>query len=1276
MRKYKKIVTTALLVLIAQTMLLGQGIQKKVVLNWNGVQSIEGINYEPLKALCADGLINNAAKNYTPEYFEKFRLPASAGSCDILITHTEWEPVTVDQLDSLTYKLQPDETLSPVVENGTERGINMAMLTIVPVVVNPEGGIMRLKSFVIDIVYIPVKTNEATFKSTSYATHSVLAQGNWYKIQLDQTGIYKITYAEIQAMGVNMATINPNTIRLFGNGGGLLPEANSVSRYDDLTENSINVVTANAGVFAPGDYILFYGTAPDKITYNKITRRFEHTLNIYSDFTYYFLNFDGGTGLRIGDQEQPALAPTYTCTSFTDGVFYEKDKLNFISSGKDWFGERMDAGSPVFELPEFTFPNVSSGKLASIRYQVAARSENITGFTVNVNGVPVGYPSFGTFGNYNYAIDRTESKDISIGTEKVKVAFQYNGGGTSLGWLDWVELNVPRNLKFTGGQMAFADPLSVSPGSVTDFQLQASSTKVNVWEVTNPVNVKHVTTVLQGDVSSFVLKTDSLRQFVAWDNTKFLTVKFTEKVINQDLHGIASTDMLIVTNKDFLDQANRLAEHHRSFDGLKVTVVTNEQIYNEFSSGSPDIAAIRDFSRMLYQRPAVGNKLRYLLLFGDGSYDYKDRVPNNTNRVPTFETKESLNTVYSYASDDFYGILDNNEGNDANGLIDIGIGRFPVNTAEEAKTAVDKCIFYAVNSSASMGDWRNKLCFVADDGNSNTHFRQVEKQLCPLVEGIAPVYNVNKIYLDAFKQVSTPAGQRCPDANTAIKTNVENGVLIMNYTGHGGETSWAEEGILTIRDINAWTNFKNMPVFMTATCEFSRYDDPMRESAGELVFLNPVGGGIALFTTTRLANSGTNIGLTLYFYDTLFSKHNGEYPRFGEVIAYAKNKMGGNEAALVRNFCLLGDPALRMAYPKNNVITTSINGFDPSLQVDTISAMKPVEIKGIVADANGVKLSGFNGTLDVKVFDKARTLLTLGPESEPSDYPDTYTVQDNYIYQGRASVTNGDFKVSFIVPRDIDYSYGSGKISYYAHDGVTDANGFSKQFIIGGSGNENTDNEGPQISLFMNEPYFKDGGNTGDSPLLIAQLSDKSGINTISNAIGHDIVATIDGDNSSPIVLNSYYSADLDSYQSGVVNYKFAQLAEGLHTLKLKAWDVFNNSSEATITFKVTKNIQISITSMNVYPNPFRDGVNVEFETNLFDTPVDAYLEVFNINGSLISSTSSQKLLSQGYKAGILFWDGRSASGNAVSPGVYLISVRAGNGKSDTVKAARLVKVK
>jgi hypothetical protein len=1150
----------------------------------------------------------------------------------------------------------------------------MAFLTLVPVVLNPDGGIMRLKTFTLDVVYVPATENGKSVKSTSYATHSVLSQGKWYKIQLNKTGIYKLTYADIQAMGVDMANVTPENIRLFGNGGGLLPEMNSVFRYDDLTENAIQVVTANAGVFAQGDYILFYGTSPHRITYNRLMHKFEHVQNIYSEFTYYFLNFDGGAGLRIENQQLSPLTPTYTSTSFTEGVFYEKDILNLINSGKDWVGERMDVNSPVFELPEFTFPNLINSKQSWIRFRVTSRASASTGYEIKINGNEVASPQCGSYSEYVFATDKIDSRSFYPDSEKLKVSFRYNGTGTATGWLDWVELNVTRDMKFTGGQMPFADPVSVMNGAVTEFQLQASSTNTTIWEVTNPVKVAKIQAELQGSLSRFVLETDSLRQFVAWDNTSFLSATFAGIVPNQDLHGIEAADMLIVTHSDYLEQANRLASHHRSADGMKVVVATNEQVYNEFSSGSPDIVAIRDFARLLYHRSDAGSKLKYLLLFGDGSFDYKDRIAGNNNQVPTFQRKESLDVVKSWSSDDFFGMLDAAEGYDAAGLIDLGIGRFPVSNAEQARMAVDKCIFYSSNSTASLGDWRNKIALVADDGDHNIHFRQADKSLAVLFDQKGPVYNVNKIYTDAFRQISTPTGERCPEINAAINSSVETGVLVMNYTGHGGEMGWATESILTIRDIEAWTNYSNMPLFITATCEFSRYDNPLKVSAGEYVFLNPYGGGIALFTTTRLASPDPNLRLNWYIYDTLLSMHEGEYPRFGDAITYAKNKFSGGDVTYIRNFVLLGDPALRLAYPQYKVVTTAINGREPGSDPDTIAAMTAVQIKGIITDMADNLLNAFNGVVDVKVYDKARSLSTLG--SDPDDWPEAFSVQDNYIYQGRATVTNGNFSVEFIVPRDIDYSYGLGKISYYAHSADSDATGFCKQLIIGGSGSESSDSSGPAISLFINDYSFTDGGLTGDTPLLIAKLSDESGINTMSNGIGHDIVATLDGDNSSSVVLNGYYNSDLDNYRSGEVRYKFPQLAEGKHTLTLKAWDVFNNSSEAVITFVVAKNMQITITSLHVYPNPFKDEIKVDFNINLFDTPVEAYLEIFDINGSLVNSTASELFLSQEYSAGTLTWNGRTASGAPVVPGIYLISIRASNGNSSTVKASRVVKVK
>jgi hypothetical protein len=462
---------------------------------------------------------------------------------------------------------------------------------------------------------------------------------------------------------------------------------------------------------------------------------------------------------------------------------------------------------------------------------------------------------------------------------------------------------------------------------------------------------------------------------------------------------------------------------------------------------------------------------------------------------------------------------------------------------------------------------------------------------------------------------------------------------------------------------------------MTATCEFSRYDDPVRVSAGEYVFLNPVGGGVALFTTSRLANAGANIGLTLYFYDSLFSKSEGAYPCFGDVISYAKNQFSGNEALLIKNFVLLGDPALKLLYPRYNVVTTSINGIPTSASADTIRAMSLANIQGIITDDFGNRLDNYNGVVDIKIFDKQRNLLTLGNDND--SYVRSYKVQKNIIYQGKVSVENGTFNAEFIVPRDIDYSYGFGKISYYAYttEGFPDANGYYDQIIIGGSGIAGNDNIGPEIQLFMDDINFENGSITGENPLFIAKLTDESGINTLGNGIGHDIVATLDSNASSAIVLNNSYESDIDSYRSGTINYRYTGLSEGRHSIHLKAWDVFNNSSEATIEFEVV-DMKLSIKKITTYPNPFTSEVYAQVETNAYNTSLRLTMEVFDMNGALVRRDNSKLIVTDVFNAGTYTWDGKNNSGATVKPGIYLLSFRLSDGNTETAKASRLVKVR
>ena len=541
---------------------------------------------------------------------------------------------------------------------------------------------------------------------------------------------------------------------------------------------------------------------------------------------------------------------------------------------------------------------------------------------------------------------------------------------------------------------------------------------------------------------------------------------------------------------------------------------------------------------MLYDRASSENEIpRYLLLFGDGSYDNKSNDINNTNFILTYQSENSINPAYSFVTDDFFGLLDDNEGG-ATGLLDVGIGRFPVKSVEEAQSMIDKVLNYTnVNT---MGDWRNSLCFIADDEDNNIHMKNANA-LTTLIDTTYPEYIIEKIFLDAYPQISTPNGERYPEVNTAINNKINKGTLIINYIGHGNELKLAHENILGINDIASWENMDKLPLFITATCEFSRFDDIGRNSSGEItqptsagehILLNQNGGGIALLSTTRLVYSDLNFILNQNFYKYVFQRDKNY--RLGDVLRLTKIISGASHNK--RNFTLLGDPALQLAYPKNIIITDSINGKNISVNIDTLKALSQVKISGYIEASNGIRLNDFNGTISPVVFDKVTTLSTLSNDGTPKM---NFDVQNNILYKGKASVTNGNFSFTFIIPKDISYNLGFGKISYYAHNNNYDAHGYCKNILIGGSADSLiTDNRGPSINLYMNNKNFVFGGITDENPILLAFVKDGYGINTVGSGIGHDITAILDNNPSNLIVLNDYYESDINSYRSGKIEYQ------------------------------------------------------------------------------------------------------------------------------------------
>jgi hypothetical protein len=1136
-----------------------------------------------------------------------------------------------------------------------------ALVHFIPLRLNPSTGLPeKLASCSIVISTLMNKDSQRS-ATRVYANHSVLATGNLYKIGVRQTGICRITYADLKSMGINPSLIDPRNLRVYGNGGGMLSENNSDPRQDDLSENAIEVFGESDGSFDEGDYILFYAKGPLVWNYNSVNLRFEHTTHLYSDMACYFITADHGPGRRIVPGPNTSLATTDIVNQFDDYDLHEKDLVNLIMSGRQWLGESFDIQTSY--TFNFNFPNIISGSDINIHTGFAARSLETSSFTLSAAGsswgVPVEYIT--NDANTAYAKGASNTKIVSAAGSALDVSVRYNKPlSSALGWLDYLEINVRRALTFSGGHMLFRDSRSAQPGHIAQFVLSNVSQAVKVWDVTDPLSVVKVQTEIQGNNLSFRIPSDSIREFAAFDGTSFVPMSIIGKISNQDLHAQRGFNFLIICPAIFSDQAYRLATYHATTDGLRPFVVDPQLIYNEFSSGVQDITAIRDYIKMLYDLGDGTDTLSYVLLFGDGSYDNQNRVSENTNFIPTYQSPESFHPVNSYVTDDYYGYLDNGEGNGAYDMLDIGIGRLPVKSIDEAREAVDKILHYDSHTPAVMGDWRNVVCFVADDEDDNSHIDQAE-QLAAYINNTQANYVLDKIYLDAYSQISAPGGQRYPDVNKAIDQRVEKGALVVNYTGHGGEVGWAHERVLEISDINSWKNFDRLPVFLTATCEFSRFDDPGRTSAGELVFLNPHGGGIALFTTTRATYGSPNFSLNKSFYHYAFyTNEAGEHLRMGDLLLKSKRESGSDPNG--KKFILLGDPALRMAYPEQKIETSSVNSHPIEEGADTIRALSHVIINGRITNRSGQTSTGFNGTITPTVFDKLTSLSTLANDGG-SKY--AFNLQKSILYRGTAEVKNGLFSFSFIVPRDIAYQYDFGRINYYASDTNSDAAGSFKNIVVGGFDEDiQMDENGPVINMFMNDDRFVSGGITDENPALFAQITDENGINTLGNGIGHDIVAVLDNESDKPLILNDYYQAETNTFRAGQINFPFYNLSAGLHTLTLKAWDVFNNSSEAYIEFIVKPSSSFALGEVLNYPNPFSEYTYFTFEHNQPEMEMIVAIDIFDLSGKKMHTISGINVAG-GYKADPIRWNGNSDNGTPLSAGMYIyrISATTANGQ-------------
>lgn len=1097
----------------------------------------------------------------------------------------------------------------------------------------------------------------------NYASSSVLSTGKWVKVSTNGKGVYKVTATFLQKAGYSIP-VNSNSIRFYGNGGMVLPESNNEKITDDLIEQQIDVVDGGDGQFDEGDYFLFYAPGASGWKYNDSSKHFEFSKNPYTDLSYYFIQIAGQSNKRLAEKSNSGT-PTLEVDRYLELIRFEKDSSNFLNSGREWYGESFGNGFPASRLFPIANEGVIQGSIVELSSEVVGRSfVNPNKLAVSLNGRLVFQhttpPSIGTLLEPIANVSRL-SITTTVDANAMTIGYDFTGGSANAqSWLNWFEIKFQKSLRQQRDSFfAFRNPLVVAPNQICAFRLASTNAGLKVWDVTSNGMYAKLKTEFSANTHRFIDDASIIREYVSFDPKLAKEPELIGNVANQNLHSEGFYDMIIISDAKMIQEARRLAQFRQVTSSLRVLVTSPDQIYNEFSSGSPDPSAIRNFIKMFYDRAGANltNRPKYLLLFGGTSYRFKETELDRKNLIPSFQSLSSLDPLTSYVSDDFFGYLDDDDDINQNipaPLLDIAVGRIPARTISQAKTAVDKIINYQTKSD--FGTWRNEVTLVADDEDFDLHFNDAEAHAA-VIEQQAE-WNLNKIYLDAFVQSSGAGGARYPEVNASVNKGMNKGTLIWNYSGHGGNTRLAQEAILEKEMFSEWQNQNRLPLFVTATCDFAPFDNPAQFSIGEDLLMGRTNGAIGLMTTTRLVFASSNKLINNNFLKSLLRKQsNGRYPTIGDAWLTSKNNTVTSSGDYInaRKFALLGDPSMKLLTPEYQVKTARISNAQSGAVVDTIKALNKYSLEGIVTTPAATLANDFNGNVYVSIYDQTTKYRTLA--NDPQSSVKEFKVYDNLIYFGKASVQSGKFSVSFVVPNDIRLSFGTARISYYAEDGNKDAQGVDESIVAGGFGGQvPNDNAGPAINLFLNNEQFVSGSTVKESSLLIVKLADQSGIYLGRYGIGHNIQMVIDGDYANAQVLNDYFEPQLDQNKAGEIRIQLPSLSEGSHKIELKAWDVFNNSSTANINFIVAAQKEIEIEVFQNFPNPFSNTTIFNILMNGPTAEANVYLDIYSIQGKKVKQLN-QTINQTRLRSMQIRWDGLDEGGQKLSPGVYLARI-------------------
>lgn len=1184
-----------------------------------------------------------------------------------------------------------------------------------------EAGVFfRLKSFTITNTDASLQKTARSAGTQLGTTENPLKSGNFYKIKVDKSGVFKITAQFLRENGINPATINPKNFRIYGNGGLMLPEHNLDARYATLQQNAIQVVGEEDGVWNDQDYALFYAQGPhgfnihqgadDPSGKRRIEMRTDASLNfvnIYDDYAYYFINFDLGPGKRVIDDSAPLNSNIIT--RYDAYQFINEEKFNLIKVGRIWTGD------PFTDTKTVTFNTKSPIQPTDeIKYRtrVIAYQANGTSISISLNSVPesiVGVSSNSTkeYTPITYPYSYVPGKATGLSGNQLTFTYKPVNSSNPNGkfYFDYAEVQYREDLKYTDGQFNFRRyDIDENSGNTYTFQISGADQIEQVWQVADITNAKRkLNKSGSNTLFSFAYTANSeffTNEFVAFKAADAFSPTFVGKIENQDLSSLQNISYLMITVPEMMSQAQRLAAMHQKEH--TVAVVDINKIYNEFSSGGKDITAIRDFATKLN----ASKQLKYMFLLGDTSYDYKGKVNQGSDVIPAYQSEESRDHETSYVTDDYY-TMTSPQSIYARTLYstmpDLPVGRLPAANLSDAKLLIDKTLAYnnaLPGQSTPFGEWRMKLDFVVDDDadagvpfhntmNSAIIKANLETGTVQNASGTTtfqtdkPEYNVRKLYMDAFPAQTSAGGQRYPQVNQAITNDMGNSLFLF-YFGHGGINGWAQERVLSLDEIKNFNNFNNVysrfPLVSTITCEFTLWDEPTTFSAGEQVLKLKQGGAASMLTSSRKIGVIYGEEFTTILTEKIFELNNDDFNSLGDAFLKAKSERGSHADHLRVN--LLGDPAMKLSRPKRNLVIYPVE----SPVRNQLRALDFVKVKGHITKADGTVDNTFNGRVAVNIFDKRILKKTLNNDNDSKMTPVlNYTEENGPIVKSSGQAVNGLFSVEFYVPKDINYEIGDGRILVYADNKVIDVFNNKSQKIGGINPEGINDTKAPTVQLFMNNTNFADGGITDQNPTLLACVTDDKGINSTGSGIGHDITVILDGKVIDTVVLNDFYfsgdgngciNASLSDYQKGNVTYPFRNLAPGPHQLTFKVWDINNNSTTGTLNFVVKDEADQKLTIQKPlnWPNPFTNKTYVQFEHNC-DDMLDVNVQIYTITGKLVRTISTavtaQPFL-QGFRTPrtAIEWDGNDDFGDAVGKGTYIFKIFARSQNQDKCKGS------